>query len=255
MMKKRKESVVMNMIRMLGAIIFVALFLIFSLPIIGLEYLYEKVNKKRADITSLRIVQWAFRMVLLICGTNVIVKGEENVITDEPVLYIGNHRSFFDTVIGYSRCPNLTGFISKDVIKKVPILNLWMERLYCLFLDRSNTRDGLRVVLTSIEYIKKGISIYVFPEGTRTRTGEMSPFKEGTFKIASKTGCPIIPVAFSNTEDIFEGHFPWIKKTTAVIHYGKPIYPNELEGDDKKHLGAYTQRAISEMLEEDKDLY
>lgn len=246
---------VWNMIRTLCAIVFVVLFLVLGLPVLGLEWLYAKINKKRADITSLRIVQWAFQMVLVICGTEIIVKGEENVITDAPVLYIGNHRSFFDTVIGYSRCPNLTGFISKDSVRKVPILNLWMERLYCLFLDRNNTRDGLRVVLSAIEYIKKGISIYVFPEGTRTRTGEMSPFKEGTFKIATKTGCPIIPVAFSNTEDIFEGHFPWIKKTRVVVHYGKPIYPNSLEGDDKKHIGAYTQQAIARMLEEDKDLF
>ena len=246
---------VWNMIRTLCAIVFVVLFLVLGLPVLGLEWLYAKINKKRADITSLRIVQWAFQMVLVICGTEIIVKGEENVITDAPVLYIGNHRSFFDTVIGYSRCPNLTGFISKDSVRKVPILNLWMERLYCLFLDRNNTRDGLRVVLSAIEYIKKGISIYVFPEGTRTRTGEMSPFKEGTFKIATKTGCPIIPVAFSNTEDIFEGHFPWIKKTKVVVHYGKPIYPNSLEGDDKKHIGAYTQQVIARMLEEDKDLF
>ena len=246
---------VWNMIRTLCAIVFVVLFLVLGLPVLGLEWLYAKINKKRADITSLRIVQWAFQMVLVICGTEIIVRGEENVITDAPVLYIGNHRSFFDTVIGYSRCPNLTGFISKDSVRKVPILNLWMERLYCLFLDRNNTRDGLRVVLSAIEYIKKGISIYVFPEGTRTRTGEMSPFKEGTFKIATKTGCPIIPVAFSNTEDIFEGHFPWIKKTKVVVHYGKPIYPNSLEGDDKKHIGAYTQQVIARMLEEDKDLF
>lgn len=243
------------MIRVIGTIVFVVSFLVLSLPILGLEWLYAKVNKKRADITSLRIVQWAFRMVLLICGTNVIVKGEENVITDAPVLYIGNHRSYFDIVVGYSRCPNLTGFISKDHFKKIPILRTWMERLYCLFLDRSNTRDGLRVVLTAIDYIKRGISIFVCPEGTRTRTGEMAPFKEGTFKIATKTGCPIIPVAFSNTDDIFERHIPWIKKTTVVIHYGEPIYPDSLEGDDKKHIGAYTQRAIAEMLEEDKNLF
>lgn len=246
---------VVNMIRTIGAIVFVVLFLVLSLPVLGLEWLYAKINKKGADITSLRIVQWAFQMVLTICGTKVIVKGEENVISNVPVLYIGNHRSYFDIVIGYSRCPNLTGFISKDTFKKIPILRTWMERLYCLFLDRSNTRDGLRVVLTAIDYIKRGISIYVCPEGTRTRTGEMAPFKEGTFKIATKTGCPIIPVAFSNTDDIFEKHIPWIKKTTVVIHYGEPIYPDSLEGDDKKHIGAYTQQAIARMLEEDKELF
>lgn len=252
-----KKTYVMEGITMrsLGAIVFAVLFLVLGLPLLGLEWLYAKVNKKGADISSLRIVQWAFKTIIAISGTEVIVKGEENVISNRSVLYIGNHRSIFDVLIGYSHCPTRTGFISKNSIEKIPILQIWMERLYCLFLDRSNPRDGLRVVLTAIEYIKKGISIFVFPEGTRTRNGEMSPFKEGTFKIATKTNCPIIPVAFSNTEDIFEGHFPWVKKTRVVMHYGKPIYLDDLTPEEKKHVGAYTQKVITEMLEEDKDLF
>lgn len=243
------------MIRAFFTVVFVVLFLVLGLPVLGLEWLYRKINKKGADLSSLRIVQWAFKTILGICGTNVIVRGEENVISDQPVLYIGNHRSFFDIIIGYSRCPGLTGFIAKNSIEKVPILRIWMSRLYCLFLDRSNPRDGLRVVLSAIDDIKHGISIFVFPEGTRTRTGEMAPFKEGTFKIATKTGCPIIPVAFSNTDDVFEAHFPRIKKTTAVIHYGKPIYLDQLDEDQKKHIGAYTQKVIADMLLEDQYLF
>lgn len=243
------------MIRALGALLFAVLFLVLGFPLLGVEHLYRRFNKKGADLSSLRIVQWAFDVIIQICGTDVIVKGEENVIDDAPVLYIANHRSIFDVIIGYARCPSRTGFISKDSIEKVPILRLWMRRLYCLFLDRNNPRDGLRVVLTSIEYIKKGISIFVFPEGTRTRNGEMSPFREGTFKISTKTNCPIIPVAFSNTEQIFEGHFPWIKKATVVVHYGEPIYPATLSPEEKKHIGAYTQNVIANMLAEDKNLY
>lgn len=255
MMKVIVLKVEVSMIRALGTLLFAVLFLVVGSPLLGVEWLYRKINKKGADLSSLRIVQWAFKVIIDICGTNVVVIGEENVIDDVPVLYIANHRSIFDVIIGYSRCPSRTGFIAKNSIEQVPILRLWMRRLYCLFLDRSNPRDGLRVVLTSIEYIKKGISIFVFPEGTRTRDGEMAPFKEGTFKIANKTDCPIIPVAFSNTEEIFEGHFPWIKKATVVIHYGEPIYPATFAPEDKKHIGAYTQKVIANMLSEDKDLY
>ncbi len=241
------------MFRIIGVFLFVFLFLVLGLPILGIEWLFSKINKKGAELSSLRVVQWAFQMVLAISGTDVIIKGAENLIVDEPVLYIANHRGIFDVVAGYSACPTRTGFISKDVIKKVPVLRTWMTRLHCLFLDRNDPRDGLRVVLTAIDYIKSGISIFVFPEGTRTRTGEMAPFKEGTFKIATKTNCPIIPVAFSNTEEVFESHFPWIKKTTIVMHYGTPIYLDDLE--DKKHVGAYTQKVIADMLEEDSNLF
>lgn len=241
--------------RSLGALVFAVLFLVLGLPVLGLEWLYAKINKKGADLSSLRIVQWAFQSILKICGTDIIIKGAENLITDEAVLYVANHRSIFDVLAGYSHCPSRTGFISKNNVERVPILRVWMQRLYCLFLDRSNPRDGLRVVLSSIDYIKKGISIFVFPEGTRTKNGEMAPFKEGTFKIATKTNCPIIPVAFSNTEEIFEAHFPWVRKTTIVMHYGIPIYVDQLAPEEKKHVGAYTQKVIANMLEEDKNLY
>jgi 1-acyl-sn-glycerol-3-phosphate acyltransferase len=125
-----------------------------------------------------------------------------------------------------------------------------MRRLYCLFLNRDNLKDGLRVIQTAIEYIHQGISVFVFPEGTRTRTGEMGTFKEGTFKIASRTNCRIVPVAFSNTENIFEAHFPFITSTTVTVHFGEPIDVSRFDKEGKKHLGAYTQHVIADMLEQ-----
>ncbi len=241
------------MIRLIFAAIFLVVFLIISIPIQGIEYLIGKVNKKAADMSSLRIVQWALRCILAICGTNIIIKGEENIPKDHTAVFIGNHRSIFDIVIAYTLMPGRTGFIAKNSLDHIPSFSTWMKRLYCLFLDRSSTRDGLRVILTAIDYVKNGISVFVYPEGTRTKTGEMAPFKEGSFKIATKTGCPIIPVAFSNTENIFEAHFPLITAVTVVVHFGEPIDPNDFE--DKKKIGAYTQGIIAEMLEEDKDLY
>ena len=77
------------------------------------------------------------------------------------------------------------------------LLRDWMKALYCLFLDRKDIKAGLKTILQGIEYIKRGISICIFPEGTRNRTDEMLPFKEGSMKIAEKTGCPIIPMAIT----------------------------------------------------------
>ena len=86
-------------------------------------------------------------------------------ISDEPVLYVGNHRSFFDILLTYSRCKRLTGYIAKKEMEKVPLLSIWMRFVYCLFLDRENPKEGLKTILKAIEYIKKGISICIFPEG------------------------------------------------------------------------------------------
>ena len=72
--------------------------------------------------------------------------------------------------------------------------------------------------------------------------------------MATKTGCAIIPVAITGTDDILRNHIPFIRKTTVVFHYGTPIYPDQLEADQKKHIGAYTQSVIADMLERDKNL-
>jgi len=124
-----------------------------------------------------------------------------------------------------------------------------MRRLYCLFLNRSDIKQGLKTILAGIENIKNGISMCIFPEGTRNKTEDLVlPFKEGSFKMATKTGCPIIPMALTNTSAIFEDHFPLVKPTTVILEYGTPIYPNELEKEEQKKIGAYCQRAIEEML-------
>ena len=242
------------MLRTILAALFAFLFLVLGLPVLGIEWLYRKINKKGADLSTLRIVQWALSVITTISGVNVIVEGAQNIPDDEAVVYIANHRSIFDVIIGYTHCPGLTGFIAKNNLEKVPVLRVWMRRVHCYFLDRSNPRDGLRVILSAIEDIKRGISIFVFPEGTRTKTGEMLPFKEGTFKMATKTGCAIIPVAITGTDEILRNHIPFIRKTTVVFHYGTPIYPDQLEADQKKHIGAYTQSVIADMLERDKNL-
>lgn len=243
------------MIRMLIVLIFVIVFLILSLPVLGVEWIIHKYKPYAADISQLRIVQWAFRVILFLCGTRLTVIGEENVPKNEAVLYIGNHKSIFDIVITYARCPRLTGYISKDSMEKVPILSLWMKRLHCLFLNREDVKEALKTILSGISNIKNGISMCIFPEGTRNKTSErLLPFKEGSFKMAEKTGCAIIPMAITNSAEILENHFPFIKATHVILEYGKPIYPNELDKETKKKIGAHCHEIVIDMLEKHEKL-
>ena len=193
------------MIRFIIAALFVVLFLLVSYILFLVEWIIGKINTEAKDYSSLRIVQWAFRVVLKIAGVKITIKGEENIL-DEAALYVGNHRSFFDILIAYTQCKKPTGFVAKDAIEKVPSLRVWMRYLYCLFLNRKDPRAGMQTILKAIEYIKQGVSIFIFPEGTRNTGEELSmlPFKEGSFKIATKTGCPIVPVSINNTADVFE---------------------------------------------------
>lgn len=240
------------MIRFIVIIIFLVCYLILSIPVFFVEWLIGKWNPRLRDISSLRIVQGGFRIIEWMSGTKVTVIGAENVPKDQAVLYIGNHRSFFDIVLTYSRCPGLTGYISKKEMEKFPLLSTWMKRLYCLFLDREDIKEGLKVILTAIEHVKNGISIAIFPEGTRGRGKDeldMLPFHEGSFKVATKSGCPIIPMAIVNTSAIFEDHFPKVKPTQVIIEYGAPIYPKELPREEQKFIGRKVQTVIGEMLE------
>ena len=244
------------MIRLILVLFAVVAFLILSIPILIVEWLIGKKNPKLRDESSLHIVQFMFRLIQWLAGTKVTVIGEENVPKDIPVLYIGNHRSFFDIVITYARCPRLTGYVAKDSMKKVPLLSVWMERLYCLFLNRTRIKEGLKTILTGIEQIKNGISLCNFPEGTRNKGEELSmlPFKDGALKISTKTGCPIVPISMNNTAAIFENQFPRIKKTHVVIEYGEPVYPKELDKETQKHLGAYCQNIIQETIQKNAAL-
>lgn len=228
-----------------------------SIPLLLIEWIIGKFNPYVKEISSLRIIQAVFRFILWLTGLKLEVIGEENVPKDCAVLYIGNHRSFFDVLITYARCPRRTGYVSKMELKKFPLLRDWMNNLHCLFLDRTNLKAGMQMILTGIQKIKDGISICIFPEGTRSK-GEtelpMLEFHEGSFKMAQKTNCPIVPMAMVNTCEIFEAHFPKIKPTHVILEYGKPIIPSELSAEDKKHLGAYTQKVITEMLMKNQKL-
>ena len=244
------------MIRFILIAIFLITFLICSIPLFFIEWLIGKFNMDIKSRSSLAIVNWAFRCILFIAGTKVTVIGEENVPKDTAVLYVGNHRSFFDIVLTYVRVPRLTGYVSKVEIKKVPLLSQWMKNLHCLFLDRDDIKKGLQTILEGIEKLKSGISICIFPEGTRNKEPDtFLPFHEGSFKLAQKSGSPIVPISINNSSAIFEDHFPKIKKAHVVLEYCKPFYISDLDKEDKKFVGAYAQKIISEAYFKNKEQY
>ena len=232
---------------------FIFLYLLVGYIPLGIFWLYGKlINQDKADFIQLRMVQWVFKIIHVLAGIKITVIGEENVPTDEAVLYVANHRSMADIVVAYARCPRLTGFVAKKGVDKVPALRAWMRRLHCEFLDRDDIKQGLKVILSCIEKVKNGISIFIFPEGTRNKNSadptDIGEFKDGSFKIASKTGCKVVPVAITGTNKVFEDHFPYIKSANVILEYGKPITIKELDKEDQKHVGLYFQNVVQQML-------
>ena len=225
------------MIRVLLALLFAILFLICMIPMQFAEFLIGKYRGQKAkDALAQTLIRFAFRVILFLCGVRIDCRGRENIPTDEAVLYVGNHCSIFDILVSYIYFPSPTGYVAKIETKKIPLLSSWMKLIRCLFLDRKDPREGLKMVLAGIEQIHEGVSVFIFPEGTRgpDENGQMRPFKEGSLKMAEKTNCPVVPVAFSNTRNILEAHFPFVHATHVTVWFGTPFRPADLSKEYRK---------------------
>lgn len=236
------------MIRLFFAALFILLFLIITLPLNLILYLIGKKDPDKRIAISRKVIHWAFSCILWINGADLTVDGQEN-IPEGAVLYVGNHRSLLDILTTYVLIPGGVGYVSKIELSKFPVFNQWMLGINCLFLDRDNIREGLKTILKGVEELKKGHSMFIFPEGTRSHSDEMLPFKEGSTKMAEKAKVPIIPVAITGTADLFENNRKYSMKPAKVhVSFGKPIIISELTKEEKKFLGAHTQEIIETML-------
>ena len=237
------------MLRTLLVVIFVLIVFIFSLIAWPIEYLIGRFNPHARDISSLRIIQGVFKIILFLSGVKLTIKGRENILKDEAALYVGNHRGFFDTIVSYSLMPGITGFIAKKEMGKVPFIRVWMRFLHCLFFDRSNPREGLATILNGIEELKNGVSIVIFPEGTRNKGEGLLPFHGGSFKLADRSNCKIVPMAINNSDNVLENHFPAIKSAKIIIEFCKPIDVAAMDKEQRKALPNMTHDIILETYE------
>ncbi len=226
--------------------------LIISLPLYLVAFILRKANPLVMHRFAQGFVSIVFKCALALAGTSYRVIGLSNVPKDQAVLYVANHRGFADVAITYGLLPGPTSYIAKKEIKKAIGIAQWMYFLNCFFLDRDDIREGLNMVLFSIERIKSGYSIFIAPEGTRNPTDTMLPFKEGSFKIAQKTGCLIVPVVLNNTEDVLEAHLPWIKKAKVCVEFGTPIDRKDLSPEHQKAIGPYIRNIMQDIYDKNQ---
>lgn len=243
------------MIRFIFVFLYLVGFLLFSIPLSAVLQLIGRKNPALKDSISQSVIKWAFGCCNFLAGVRVDYIGLENIPKEGAFLYVGNHRSYFDILLTYPCFPRPTGYVAKAEMEQVPLLAAWMRNIHCLFLNRDNIKEGMKAILKGIEEIKSGISICIFPEGTRNHhPDELLPFHEGSFRMAVKAKCPIIPICINNSSAIWEEHLPFIKKTHVIIEFGKPIFPEELSGDDRKFIGAYVRDQIQSVYHKNKTL-
>ena len=188
--------------------------------------------------------------ITFLAGEKIVPLGVENIPENEGVLFISNHRSLFDIFSAYRFFKGPTACISKLEWRWVPILKQFMDTIRCIYLDRSSVRAGLKATAKAEELLKKDVSVWVCPEGTRNHKDELLPFHEGSFRSAFQTGKRIVPFTLTHTDDIFEKHRPWIRPATVTIAFGKPIETTGLSKEQRKALIADVARQIQESYNE-----
>jgi 1-acyl-sn-glycerol-3-phosphate acyltransferase len=209
----------------------------------------EKTKGERAAIDYSGKVgeDWARYTIHNALGMNVTIKGKEN-IPNVPCCYIGNHTSILDIPILIDSVGKCMGFVAKKEMVKAPVLGYWMSKYNCVPLDRENAREAIKVIKKGSENIKKGYSMAIFPEGTRSKNGELMEFKKGSLKLATMAKAPIVPVAIDGAYRAFEIDRKF-KAIDITITFSEPIYTENLSREEEKSLMEKVRSEIAKNLE------
>lgn len=165
---------------------------------------------------------WA-NILRFIVPMRVEVTGKENIAKGESYIFAANHQSAFDIILIYGCLPAYFKWIMKEELRHAPVLGKACEKMNHIFIDRSSARASYRSIQKAKEILTCGTSVVIFPEGTRSRSGKLLPFKSGAFKMAESLDLPIIPVTIDGTRNIMGPSISTLMpgKVRLVIH--KPI--------------------------------
>jgi len=165
---------------------------------------------------------WA-KILLLLSNTKVEVIGKENIIQGRPQVFMANHQSDFDILIALGHVPGQFRWIAKKELFNVPIFGAAMKNAGYIEIDRNNHEKALRSMEEAALRIREGKSVMTFPEGTRSRNGEIKPFKQGTFHLAIRSGVPIVPISIIGSGQIMPKRSLKVKPGRVKLVIGKPM--------------------------------
>ncbi len=197
--------------------------------------------------------RWSVRMIK-VAAVELRTSGYERVPQDRPVVYVSNHQSWFDIWSLASIVPGQTRFVAKKELARIPVLGRAMQSAGHIYIDRQNRQAAFSAYEAAAAYIKKGMSAVLFPEGTRSRTGELLPFKKGPFVLALAAQVPIVPVYCAGTFTLLPKGSVRLDPHPVAIMFGELI-PTEGKGyEDRKELMAITRQAIEQLRVDSKEV-
>ncbi|MBI2413922.1 MAG: 1-acyl-sn-glycerol-3-phosphate acyltransferase [Deltaproteobacteria bacterium] len=208
----------------------------FIFLVIMATFVFDRSGRAIHAIVSL----WA-RLILLLSGVRVRVEGMENIPRGKAVVFLSNHQGAFDIPVLQGFIPVQFRWIAKKSLFRIPLIGWSMSFAGYIAIDRENAAEALRSMEAAASRIRSGTSVLIFPEGTRSETGKLLPFKRGGFMLASKSGVPIVPVAVSGTNVIMRRGGFSVRPASVRVSFGHPI---ETGGAEDKDLRNRTKQAI-----------
>lgn len=238
------------MIRTIIWFIYFWLYLVYLIPsLLKVKNLDKAGNiKERDQIVNKVAAKWS-QALLKIAGVTVKVSGNENVPVNEAVVFVSNHQGNFDIPILLASIEKPKAFIAKTELANMPLISTWMKYMNCVFMDRSNIRQSLKVISQAADYVREGYSMSIFPEGTRSKGKEMGEFKPGSMKLALKAEATIVPVAIRGSYKIMEENGIIIKPGVVEVVIAKPIHTRDLTKEQARDLPDLVREIIQSELQ------
>jgi 1-acyl-sn-glycerol-3-phosphate acyltransferase len=199
-----------------------------------------------------KIARFWGRSILVVSGVKVSVEGLSNIDRSAPYIYMANHQSNFDIPVLLGHLAVQFRWLAKMELFKIPIFGRAMRTAGYISIDRNNRQSAFASLQLAANRIKSGVSVVIFPEGTRSLDGKIRPFKKGGFVLAVDAGVPIVPVVITGTRAIMpKGRFRVCPgRVRMVIH--KPIDTSIYTRETKGSLMESVRRVICDNFETDK---
>jgi 1-acyl-sn-glycerol-3-phosphate acyltransferase len=194
--------------------------------------------------------RWA-SFILRCSGVRVILENEEVIDPERPQIVVANHVSWFDVFTLIAAMPGRSLFVAKKELSRIPLFGPAVAACGHVFIDRTDRRravDSLAVVRKKLE--EDCSTIIMFPEGTRSRTGELQPFKKGAFVLAIQAGVEVVPAAISGSRSVMRKGSMRIRPGTIRVRFGDPIEVSGLDLDMRNELTKRAHNALAALQEQ-----